>query len=803
MEEPRSRSRRAETRWAAALVAVGVVLCVFPDVVFFGASFSNSQILKVFEPRPATLALIPETDGRMIRDGYRDLGSAAWQLEPAQRFIRRCLVEGESPYWNPYSACGTHGPERLVSVTFSALTVATALLGAGVHALHAVLLAAFVVALYCLYRALTVFLGRSATAAVASCFAFLLVGFHISMLGAQMVHPYILSPILLRVLLALVASPTPQRFAGATLASSLLLAETFLPTALLTMICVHALCLAYGAGRWTDPLRDGVRQLGMQGAASVLGLLLLAPLIFPVIESLPLSEWNDRPFMTARPRAVLSLATPKHFWESYDAFGRTRFNSARLSIVKLESHRVYHLGVVALLVAVQAFAGRHRRRNLVVVASGVLMAIALGRMFGVFPLTLIEHLPVFRLISYQYWGLMLCFPFCVLLAYGVDALSSRTVWRWPTVAVLGSLGACFFFLLGRLGFPDAGPSLFHLRVLGVVVGAVVLAFAMLHLRPRSRPVVVVLLVAMIAGELIFYMNRLRPERSELDFAKIRWVEFLRTHIDGARVLNVGGLGLYPNWGSALAIPQIDSLDGVNLRWYSEFFHQRFGKSRHFLAIRRRRSKDTTEQLAKIDLDALDLLGVRYITISNLANYRSFFASHGFRPVLKDKRVQILENPDPFPRAFVVGALLEGPGIPSDYGLPARILAVTTDREVLAAASEFGVRSQAPQLESDKPNPGVGIVEITEYRHARVVLSASLEQPGLVILTDTWHPSWRAKVNGKQAHIGRVNEVLRGVALPAGQHHIVMSYAPQSLPLAIVVSLITAAYLSWKVWVARR
>ena len=284
----------------------------FSDVVFFGASFSNLQVLRFFEPNPPTLALITEEEGRDISDGYRDPGAAAWQLEPVQRFIRRCLVEGESPYWNPYSSSGTHVPERLASVSFSVLTVSTALLGAGTRGLHAVLLVAFCVAVYCLYRTLTVFLGRSTTAAVAAGLAFLLAGFPISGLGAQMLHPYILGPILLHALLALSRSPTPWRFAGAVLASALVLAETFLPTALLTLICIHALCLADSVRRWKHPLRDGARQLAVQGAVSILGLLLLAPLVFPILESLPLSEWHDRPFGVARPHAALSLATPKH-----------------------------------------------------------------------------------------------------------------------------------------------------------------------------------------------------------------------------------------------------------------------------------------------------------------------------------------------------------------------------------------------------------------------------------------------------------------------------------------------------------
>ncbi len=801
--DPKQPKRPAASRWAAAAIACGVVIAVFPDVVFFGASLSNLQVLGFFEPKPTTLALIPEEDGRTIWDGYRDPGAAAWQLEPAQRFIRRCLVEGESPYWNPYSSSGTHGPERLASASFSVLTVSTALLGAGTRGLHVVLLIAFFIAVYCLYRTLTVFLGRSATAAIAGCFAFLLAGFHISGLGAQMLHPYILGPILLHALLALSIAPTPWRFAGAVLATSLLLAETFLPTTLLTLICVHALCLAGSARRWSAPLRDGVRQLVVQGVVSVLGLLLLAPLVFPLLESLPLSEWRDRPFGTARPRAALSLATPKHFWESYRGFERTRnFDNAALHINRIEATRVYHLGVTALLVAVQAFATRRSRRNPLVLVAGFLMAIAVGRLFGVFPMTWIEHLPVFDKISIQYWGVMWCFPFCILLAHGLDALSPKTVWKLPTLALLGFFGACFSFLINRLGLPDAGPALLHLRVFGALVAAVLLAFFALCIRPGWRPGVTIFLVLLLAGELIFYMNRLRPERHDLDFNRLGFVNYLRTHLKNERVLNIGSRGLYPNWGSGLAIPQIGSLDAVNLRWYGDFFDRRFGKSGVFLALRRERSRDTPEQLKMFDLDALDLLGVRYVLVSGAANYQKFFTDQGFMRVLRKGGISIFENPDPFPRAFVVGALMKAPGIPSDRGYSGRRLVFTTDPELLGAAAKLEISSRAPSG-SDVSELESGSVEISEYRHARIVLQASLVEPAVVVLADTWHPSWQARVDGEPVHLGRVDEVLRGVALPAGRHQIIMTYAPRSLPFALIVSLITVAFLVFRVWAASR
>ena len=422
------------------------------------------------------------------------------------------------------------------------------------------------------------------------------------------------------------------------------------------------------------------------------------------------------------------------------------------------------------------------------------MAIALARLFGGIPPDLLERLPVFSMISDQYWGAMICFPFCILVAYGVDALSPRTVGKWPTLAILAFLGACFFFLLGRLGFANGGPARLHLQVFLGLIGAIVLAFTVLRWQPRARPVIAAILVAMIAGELIFYMNRMRPERKELDFDSIKWARFLRDNLEDGRVMNIGGRGLYPNWGSGLAIPQVSSLDAVNLRWYGEFFDQRFGKSGIFLALRRERSKDKPVQLRHFDLKALDVLSVRYVMVSTAANYLNFFSKRRYKRVFNARGIAVFQNPNPYPRAFAANALVEAPGIPSDHGLGRRV-ALTTDRELLDAASELGIPSQAPGSGRKRGST----VEIAEYHHARVELEASLKEPAIVVLTDVWHPAWRARVDGEPVHLGRVDDVLRGVALPAGDHRIVMTYAPRSLPLAIVVSLLTLAFLLWRIW----
>ncbi len=51
------------------------------------------------------------------------------------------------------------------------------------------------------------------------------------------------------------------------------------------------------------------------------------------------------------------------------------------------------------------------------------------------------------------------------------------------------------------------------------------------------------------------------------------------------------------------------------------------------------------------------------------------------------------------------------------------------------------------------------------------------QPGVAILSDSWHPGWTVTVNGKTAVPLRVGGVFRGVVVPAGNQVVVWRFAP--------------------------
>jgi uncharacterized membrane protein YfhO len=85
----------------------------------------------------------------------------------------------------------------------------------------------------------------------------------------------------------------------------------------------------------------------------------------------------------------------------------------------------------------------------------------------------------------------------------------------------------------------------------------------------------------------------------------------------------------------------------------------------------------------------------------------------------------------------------------------------------------------------------------------VELSASVTQAGLLVLNDVWHPNWTVRVDGAERHLGEVNEAFRGVLLAPGKHVIEMSYAPKTLAIARVMSILGLATMLLLVLFRRR
>lgn len=70
-------------------------------------------------------------------------------------------------------------------------------------------------------------------------------------------------------------------------------------------------------------------------------------------------------------------------------------------------------------------------------------------------------------------------------------------------------------------------------------------------------------------------------------------------------------------------------------------------------------------------------------------------------------------------------------------------------------------------------------EIVKYTCNTVTVKVEASRAGILVLTDQFYPGWEATVDGKRANVGRVDYILRGVAVQAGKHTVKFTYTPDS------------------------
>lgn len=81
----------------------------------------------------------------------------------------------------------------------------------------------------------------------------------------------------------------------------------------------------------------------------------------------------------------------------------------------------------------------------------------------------------------------------------------------------------------------------------------------------------------------------------------------------------------------------------------------------------------------------------------------------------------------------------------------------------------------------------------------LLIEATAVQPRFLIVSDAFYPGWQASIDGESIKIWKSNVALRGVVVPAGTHHIEMTFRPWNFSIGVGLSVGTAVVvLLWSV-----
>lgn len=740
----------------------------------------------------------------------RDLSFFFWSRH---LWLRRTLAAGESPWWDPHVAAGQSAIADALNQLLMPVTLAIRLLPSDVISFNLWVALPLPVAAAGTF----LFLRRRELPPAACAFGatiFALSGPTVSMLNTPNLSWSV--ALLPWVLWALLRGP------GTTAIAFALQALCGEPVTWVATGVVGAGCVIVGAGQIpglkagaTDSL---LRAIGGLAAGALLAAAQLVPTLMAGVRA-QRGALATPDFWSLHPVALWDAVAPGLFGNYYDAFLADLPWMAALNFGRDPFFYSLYVGPIVLLLAAIGALAAFRRNAWWVAMAIVGVLAALGGYTPLYPLAreLFPPLMYFRFpVKYLVFAI---FAVAVLAAEGWTAIAGDALQRGAVrrlsragavAAAVGLLAALVTFFAPQvlwqaahwlavsthLKDPNAGAAFLARTAPPLVLRAFALLLAgstLILLADRRRPLLAVLFVA-VCADLAVTNGQLNLTLDARRLQPPAWY----TASAGAQRLYVGGRmrgymnGADPDGVTAWQIPaEATAIEGrmllnAQLPMAPSGWGVREALSYDLPYLWPAEYEATLRRFEQADRDGraafLRRSGVRRCVLPETEPRQ-------YAPVaeVSDWNMMVFDCDSGARRAFVPPAADVAP-VPGDLAWQREALfdqAVWDDVARVAAMPAVAGRAGAPEPPS---------VRIVHDGASTVVLEATLNRTGLVVLRDTYDPSWRAEVDGEPAEVARVNGRYRGVALPAGRHVIRFVYRPRDLTTGLILSMIAATGL---------
>jgi len=837
------------------LVIIGLLvlpLLLFWPVIFGGKTLLPADNLFAFEPWRSFAdqfgISVPHNEllSDLILENY------AWK-----RFIVECIEARQLPLWNPYIfagvpflAAGQHSALYPFSILFYIMPIARAY---G----YFTVLQFFLAGLFMYIFARTIGIGRFGAFVAAITYAFSAL-FVVRVVFTMIIAAMAWLPLLLAMIELIIRGyglgdnphpPIPYVVLGAiALGLHVLAGHAEITVYTLLVMAFYALSrLAYWCLVDRDRdyqftnlpiyhLRPALKAAGWLAAMVILGLGLGAVQLIPFYE---LVRENFRQgSVTYRQvvgwaypaRRLIAFLVPNFFGNPahhcyFDIFSRqtvpvTRnyhgqaINTIYWGIKNYVEGGSY-AGILPLLLALVAVLRRRARPYVWIFAALALISLAL--VFGT---------PLYALL---YYGLP-----------GIKQLHSPFRWIFPytlSVAVLAGIGAHHFAirpsefgtarklgwlaLLAGLGlvaalslcllFPHAAIPLAERAMLGLAKAPEAfadgrmflsyqfcnfLAFALtlaasgavliLHRRPRLwKPLALLVLIL----DLLAFGYGFNPAADPrlLDF-KPPVVEFLQRDKGLFRITTYNAPGektFNANVGMFYDLQDVRGYDSIIPKQYVDYMALIYPQTE---LLYNRIAPIYTKHREALDSPLLDLLNVKYVLTTQEIESPKY-------TLVYDGEVRVYRNEGCMPRAF---ALPTGCAVVADDVAEA-LRTYDPRRYVILEGQGAGGRGQGRELATCNLQPAT----VTFYTPNEVFIDVELDEPGFLVLADSYFPGWKAfyrpqgagEEQEQELTIYRADGNFRAVRLPAGRWTVRFKYTPMSFKLGLFASFVAGVVLA--------
>jgi prepilin-type N-terminal cleavage/methylation domain-containing protein len=766
----------------------------------------------------------------------RDLSFFFWSRH---LWLRHAIAAGEAPWWDPYVAGGQSAIADALNQLLMPITVAIRLLPSAVVAFN------LWVALPLPLAALGMFLflrrraGLPGAALGASAFA--LSGPVVSMLNTpNLSWSVALMPWVLLATDRLEERPSAPRTA--------VLAAAFALQALcgepVTWACTGVLAVAYAIFRLKAETTDSKKRELVVSAfrrKTTVVMALAAGALLASAQLVPTALAGIRAhrgtlatpdFWSLHPVALWETVAPHLFGNYYDAFLADLPWMAALNFGRDPFFYSLYVGPLVLLLACAGIAAQFRRNVFWLAILLVFLVAALGGYTPLYPLArrVLPPLMYFRFpVKYIIVSLFAC---AVLVADGFAAIlpsddgrhapgrrGGRVVAATAGIAAVGLLVSLALLLMpdlvsrvtrvlsesAHLKDPAAG-AVFLARVAPPLLargsGLLLAGCLFMAVAPRTGLAAPAMFLALV-GDLLIANGGLNLTTELARIEPPAWYTASagpqRVYI-GGRVrgfMNTADRDATPAWqipadSSAIEgrmelnanLPMAPS--GWRVREALSYDLPYLWPAEYEATVRRFEQADAAERAA-----FLRRAGVRRCVL----------------PLTEPRQFRVVaEVPDWNMRVFECDPGASRAIVPSSVEISREPADLTWQREALfdPALSDDVARLPAmPVTSAAAGRPELPAARIVQDGGTRVVVEASAQHAGVLVLRDSYDPSWTAEVDGVPSAIVRANGLYRAVALPPGRHVIRFSYRPRDLATGLIISGMTFVFLTLSLGVSRR
>jgi Bacterial membrane protein YfhO len=739
-----SRSVRGRPTLAAAAVYTLLALVLVGPGLVPGRTLSASDYLWWAAPwqQVAPAGAKGETG---LGSNY-EMADAALVFQPMTEWAR-----GQFPLWNPHIMGGRPFVANAQSALFSPFTWPSLVLpfwwSLGVAAVLKLVTAAM--GAFLLGRALGMrFAGSLLTGLV---FGFGL--FFVVWLPWPLTSVWAWLPWVLLGVHAVVRRPGALPIAGLALAVALQFFGGHPESSfhVLAVACLFALLLLT---RSDEPLRAAGRLVVALLAGSALAAVAIVPFVELLANSADLGEREGKLPAELEARFILGFAFPE-WW------GRPSHQQT----AGFMGVRSFYVGALPLMLAAWAVIARPRDRTPIAVVAAATVLIVIG---APGTLEVLTAVPGFHASHNTRLIIVSTLAIALLAGWGLDEVGPR--WLLPVIVAAPVLAA--------LAWDDPGVD--RARVIATWLVFAGAGAALLWWRPKQFAALAIALVAVDLLRVGMGQNPSIP----VDHAEQPVTPAIE-RLQAARPARFAGL--QPGLGLEPLPPDQAMRYGLyDARGYDYPVERRYDTLWRRAVAPRGENFTIPTMRMRADDEALRALGL--LGVTDVIQPPAEAPVPGWEITYDGPDARLYANPHAVPRTWVVGAAQMVPD----------------EDAALDAILEPGFDARRTAIvERPIDVSGEGEAEIVRYEPDRVELSATADGRALVVLSDVHMPGWRATVDGRETPIERVDYLLRGVPVDAGEHRIVLEYRPASWRIAWIVSALAALGLLAAVWKSGR